>query len=309
MKILVTGGCGFIGSHLVDALVARGDTVVVLDDLSSGKRSNLGAGLPIVEGSVIDPAAVARAVEGCDGVVHLAAIASVQRCTEAWADSHAVNVAGTVRVLQAARDAGRIPVVYASSAAVYGDNPNVPLVETEETRPLSAYGADKVAVELQARVAGSIHGVPTFGLRIFNAFGPRQDPASPYSGVISIFAARLARGQGVTIQGDGGQVRDFIYVSDVVAHLLAALERADASAPVVNVCTGTATTILTLAETLRAMTGGRGAIDFGDPRSGDIRVSVGDPRAAERRLGLGARTDLAAGLAVLLRADDADVTA
>lgn len=302
-RILVTGGCGFIGSHVVAAIRARGDVAVVLDDLSTGKRANVDADVDVVVGSITDPAAVSTAIKGCAGVVHLAAIASVQKCNEDWAESHSVNITGTIRVLEAARDGGRVPVVYASSAAIYGDNPNVPLSADETAAPLTAYGVDKYASELHAGVAGRIHGVPTFGLRFFNVFGPRQDPSSPYSGVISIFASRIARGQPVRIHGDGGQVRDFVFVADVVAHILAALDGADTAAPVANVCTGTATTVLELAETLKRMTGSASEIGFGPARVGDIRRSIGDPSAATDRLGVSAWTTLESGLAMLLRED------
>ena len=214
-----------------------------------------------------------------------------------------MNVGGTVRILEAARDAGRIPVVYASSAAIYGDNTNTPLTEREPAAPLTAYGADKYGSELHAGVAGRIHGVPSFGLRFFNVFGPRQDPSSPYSGVISIFASRFARGDGVTIHGDGGQVRDFVYVGDVVAHILAALKGADTTAPVANVCTGAPTSVLELAEALKAMTGSSAEIAFGAARAGDIRVSIGDPDIAIDRIGVRAEMTLAEGLRRLLRDD------
>lgn len=303
MRILVTGGCGFIGSHVVDALLARGDVPVVLDDLSTGRRANLPDRVELFEGSIENRDAVVRAIDGCGAVVHLAAIASVQKCNETWAASHAVNVGGTVTVLEAARDAGRIPVVYASSAAIYGDNTNTPLSEREVPAPLTAYGVDKYGSELHARVAGRIHGVPSFGLRFFNVFGPRQDPSSPYSGVISIFASRLARGEGVSIHGDGGQIRDFVYVGDVVAHILAALQAADISAPVANVCTGQPTSVLGLAETLKSMTGSPGEIAFGPARAGDIRVSIGNPDLAILRMRTRAEVSLEEGLRRLLRAD------
>ena len=303
VRILVTGGCGFIGSHVVEALVARGDEPVVLDDLSSGKTENIPNGVSFFEGSVTDPAAVAAALDGCDGIVHLAAIASVQVCNDAWAESHKVNVTGTINVLAAARDAGRLPVVYASSAAIYGDNPNIPLKESEGGSPLSAYGADKYGSELHAGVAGRIHGVPSFGFRFFNVFGPRQDPSSPYSGVISIFASRFARGSGVTIFGDGGQERDFVYVEDVVAHVLAGLKAASTEAPVANVCTGRMITVTELAETMRRLTGSDAPIEYGPARAGDIRRSGGDAGFARSALGISTRTSLAEGLRKLLAED------
>jgi len=299
---VVTGGCGFIGSHLVDSLLGRGDRVTVLDDLSTGKRSNLKAGATLVVGDVADPDAVQGVAAGADGIFHLAAVASVQRCNEAWRESHKVNQTGTIDVLEAARDVGRIPVVYASSAAIYGDNPSTPLRETEAPRPLTAYGVDKYGSELHAGVAGRIHGVPTFGFRFFNVFGPRQDPSSPYSGVISIFADRMINGRDIVIHGDGGQTRDFVYVGDVVEHLLAGMAAADVAAPVANVCTGRETSVLQLAHTLRDLTGYTGTISHGAARAGDIRISVGDPEFAIERLNRRAKIGLAAGLSELLAA-------
>lgn len=175
-RYLVTGGCGFIGSHLVDALVAAGHDVRILDDLSTGKRANVPGIDDIVIGDVSDANVVANAMAGMDGCFHLAAIASVQRLNEEWGLTHRVNLTGAVNVFDAARNAnpaGPVPVVYASSAAVYGDNPAVPLTEDAEKRPLTAYGADKLGCEQHARVAGNVHGVPTTGFRCFNIYGPR----------------------------------------------------------------------------------------------------------------------------------------
>lgn len=296
---LVTGGCGFIGSHLVEALLARGDSVRVLDDLSSGKRDNIPAHVEVMIGDVADRALVERAADGVDGIFHLAAIASVQRSSEEWLGCHRANLTGTIAVLDVARRStmrAPLPVVYASSAAVYGDNTAVPLAETAVLRPLTAYGADKLGSELHARVAWTVHGVPTTGLRFFNVYGPRQDPASPYSGVIAIFADRFARGDTVQIFGDGLQTRDFIYVTDVIAHLLAAMTRLHAGDTVLNVCTGTPTSILELAHIIARIAGKEPRIRHADPRLGDIRASVGDPSAARQTLGVVAATKIADGL-------------
>jgi UDP-glucose 4-epimerase len=300
---LVTGGCGFIGSHLTAALIARGAAVRVLDDLSTGSRANLAPGAELVVGDVADPATVRAAMAGVDAVFHLAAIASVQRCTEDWLGAHRVNLGGTIAVLDAAREGwGRapIPVVYASSAAVYGEVARLPIAEDAPCRPLSAYGADKLGSELHARVAGTVHGVPTIGFRFFNVFGPRQDPRSPYSGVISIFCDRFARGEGVEIYGDGGQTRDFIAVADIVAGLLAGLEAASTKAPVLNLCTGRATSVLELARAIADLCGVTPAITHRPPRAGEIRHSVGAAEAARQMLGLGAPTPLAEGLAAVV---------
>lgn len=297
---VITGGAGFIGSHLADHLLAGGHRVRILDDFSTGKTANVDPRCEVVRGDITDALTVARAIAGADGCFHLAAIASVARGNEDWLTTHRVNQSGTVTVLEAARDAGRIPVVYASSAAIYG-NPAVPVAaETLPAAPLTAYGADKYGSELHAKVAFLVHLVPTCGLRFFNVYGPRQDPQSPYSGVISIFADRIAAGQPISVHGDGLQSRDFVYVADVVAHLRAAMARiADTpEASVFNVCTGIPTTILELAEALGQATGQTPDIRRGPPRTGDIRQSLGDPAAATQRLQVCAQTKLQAGLAL-----------
>lgn len=284
---LVTGGAGFIGSHLVDSLLADGHKVRVLDDLSTGKRENLGPRAELVVGDVGDPVGVAAAAKDCDGIFHLAAIASVQRGNEDWAGTHHTNLTAAIHVLDAARHArkgGAVPVVYASSAAIYGDNPDLPLAETARPQPLSAYGADKLGCELHARVGGVVHGIPTAGFRFFNVYGPRQDPKSPYSGVISIFAERARAKTACRIQGDGAQARDFVYVADVVAALRLGLSAASVSAPVFNVGTGIATRIVDLARTLQRLAGSPADPEFTEARAGDIRLSLSEP-ARLRALG------------------------
>ena len=296
---LVTGGCGFIGSHLCDALRARGDAVRVLDDFSTGKRENLAPGAELRVGDVADPAAVRDAMHGAAGCFHLAAIASVQRCMEDWLGTHRVNLGGAIAVLNAARES-RAPVVYASSAAVYGDCRTLPIGEAAERRPLSAYGADKLGCELHAQVASHAFGVPATGLRFFNVYGPRQDPASPYSGVISIFCERLRRGAPVDVFGDGGQTRDFIDVRDVVGALLSAMDRAPAASPAYNVCTGVPTSVRELADTIAGLRGAAAEIRPSPARAGEIRHSVGDPLLAARELGLSAPRALRDGLGDVL---------
>jgi UDP-glucose 4-epimerase len=271
----------------------------VLDDLSTGKRENIPAGAELVVGDVADRNLVRHAIEGVDGIYHLAAVASVQRASEDWLGCHRTNLTGSITVFDGARNArlkGALPVVYASSAAVYGDNPAVPLAETAEVRPLSAYGADKLASELHGRVAWQVHAVPTTGLRFFNVYGPRQDPSSPYSGVIAIFADRFANGADIEIFGDGQQTRDFIYVEDVVAHLLAAMARLRSGANVLNVCTGRATSITELARIIAKIVGREPRIRYGSTRVGDITASVGDPNAACGALGVRATMSIAEGL-------------
>lgn len=299
---VVTGGCGFIGSHLVDALLEQGERVKVLDNLSTASRMNLGAEAELRIGDVLDRNALADVFSGAKGVFHLAGIASVERCNEHWRHSHGVNQSGTVSVLEAARAAGGIPVVYASSAAVYGGNQTVPLRESDPADPLTAYGVDKLASELHARVGGRIHGIPSTGLRLFNIYGPRQDRSSPYSGVISHVLEQMLADAEVVIHGDGGQTRDFVHVEDVVLHLTAAMAIADASAPVVNVCSGRGVSIIELIGMLGKLTGYTRVIRHGPPRPGDIRASVGDPTLASRMLNRRAEIALMDGLTRLLNA-------
>ena len=298
-KVLVTGGCGFIGSHLCAALAAAGHDVRILDDLSTGWLVNCAPGTDLVVGCVTDPVVVGRAMEGVEACFHLAAIASVQRGTEAWAATHRLNLSGTINILDAARASG-VPVIYASSAAVYGIPDRSPLTEDSRLQPLSAYGADKLGCEQHARVAGVVHGVRTFGLRFFNVFGTRQDPHSPYSGVISIFCERLAKGLPVMLHGDGGQLRDFVHVSDVVRALLAAWGAASVEAPVVNVCTGRPTSIRELAHAIAGLLGREPRLLTAPARAGDIRESLGSAMRLERDLGVRAETTLGQGLAGIL---------
>ncbi len=298
---LVTGGAGFIGSHLCDALVGRGHQVRVLDNLSTGSRANLPSGAKLIEGDVADPDAVARAMEGVDGCYHLAAIASVEKGVTDWLGTHRANLTGTITVFDAIRrQASRIPVVYASSAAVYGDSRIVPIPETADRVPLSAYGADKYGSELHARVASHVHAIPTVGLRFFNVYGPRQDPRSPYSGVISIFCERIISGTPITIYGDGQQTRDFVYVADVVTALLAAMALEPAHASIFNICTGVPTSVEALARLIAEVSGKPLEIRHQPPRAGEIRHSLGIPDLADTVLGLPLRTTLRDGLAQVL---------
>jgi UDP-glucose 4-epimerase len=298
---LVTGGAGFIGSHLCDALLARGDTVRVLDNLSTGRRSNLPAGVALIEGDVTDPATVTAAMDGVDGCFHLAAIASVEKGITDWLGTHHTNITGAITVFDAIRrQRSRIPVVYASSAAVYGDAVTIPIAETAPCIPLSAYGADKYACELHARVASHVHHIPTVGLRFFNVHGPRQDPESPYSGVISIFCARIAAGLPIAIFGDGRQTRDFVYVTDVVAALLAGIALRPANAPVFNICTGVPTSIEALAHLVADLAGKPLNARNQPPRAGEIRHSLGVPTLARSILGLSAQVPLRTGLGNVL---------
>jgi UDP-glucose 4-epimerase len=298
---LVTGGAGFIGSHLCEALLTRGDAVRVLDDLSTGRRENLAPGVQLIEGDVADQATVRNAVEGVTGCFHLAAIASVERGVADWLGTHRANLTGTITLFDAIRRLPtRIPVVYASSAAVYGDAATVPIGEETVCRPCSAYGADKYGCELHARVANHVHGIPTVGLRLFNVYGPRQDPRSPYSGVISIFCERIRHGAPIDIFGDGEQSRDFVFVTDVVTAMLAAMRLQPAGAPVLNVCTGIPISVLDLARAIAELVGTGLVTNHMPPRAGDIRHSTGSPALARATLLLREPTTLRSGLAAEL---------
>ncbi|MES9856606.1 MAG: NAD-dependent epimerase/dehydratase family protein [Sedimenticola sp.] len=304
-QYLITGGCGFIGSHLVESLVADDHTVRVLDNLSTGKMSNLPDGCEVIIGDVADGDLVKEAMVDMEGCFHLAAVASVQQSVEDWAGTHRSNLTGSINVFDAAR-AALTPVVYASSAAVYGDNADVPLKENSAVRPLSAYGADKLGSELHARVASLMYGVPTTGMRFFNVYGPRQDPSSPYSGVISIFCDRIQKGEEITVFGDGEQSRDFIYVKDVVRFLRAAMINNSRYPQVFNVCTGKSVTINQLATTLMSLSGKRVSLNRAPQRQGDISTSVGDPHHSQHLLNVRAGHALSEGLRALLDASAFD---
>jgi UDP-glucose 4-epimerase len=296
MTPLITGGCGFIGSHLCEFYNQGGAEVMALDDLSSGKRSNIVTppGVVLTVGDVADEAVVAPLVEQASVVYHLAAIASVAICTNEPERAHRTNVIGTQTlfnaVAKAQKKTGRtIPVVYASSAAIYGDNPNIPLSESALPAPINLYGEHKLENERIAARAFAEHGVRSVGLRFFNAYGPRQDPSSPYSGVISKFVDNARAGRGLTIFGDGEQTRDFIYVNDIVNMLCNSGDfargimphgRVPTGADIFNVCTGSATNLKLLARTIATLLHMREhVVDFTEPRPGDIRHSLGDPFA------------------------------
>ncbi|MFT5354682.1 MAG: UDP-glucose 4-epimerase [Polyangiales bacterium] len=302
MRVLVTGGAGFIGSHVVDALLARGDEVLVVDDLSSGNYSNIEGHLAnsafrFVEGDI---AKLHGHDDGIEGVVHLAAQVSVARSVEAPFEDMHTNARGLVQVLLfAAAQEPPAKVVYASSAAVYGDVQDIPTPESTRCLPLSPYGIHKLAGEDWLRFFEQEHGVFGSPLRFFNVYGPRQDPSSPYSGVISVFAKRALHGAPITINGDGGHTRDFVFVGDVVRGIVAALDLRE-STPPLNIGTGNAVSIQYLAETLVELSGGRSRILNGPARAGDIVHSCARVDALAKVLGIRAETPLRDGLKALL---------
>ncbi len=284
---LVTGGAGFIGSHLAEALVRRGEHVRVVDSLITGKRSNLShlQGVEFIEGDLAEIAVARRACEGMDFVLHQAAIPSVPRSVEDPVTSNRANIDASVNILVAARDAGVRRLVYAGSSAAYGDTPTLPKVETMPTAPLSPYALQKLVAEQYCQMFTRLYGLETVTTRYFNVFGPRQDPSSPYSGVISLFISALSEGRAPTIYGDGGQTRDFTYVANVVDGVLRACHSDGVSGEVINVATGGRVSLNELFTTLRTLMGASVTPVYQPARAGDIRDSQADISKAGRLLG------------------------
>jgi UDP-glucose 4-epimerase len=305
VRVLITGGAGFIGSHLVHACLQAGERVRVLDDLSSGSLANLAGVLDDVElvrASVADAEAVTRAARGCQVVYHQAAIASVTRSVEDPVGTAAVNAAGTLHVLAAARAAGAQRVVAASSAAVYGDDPTLPKREDMAPRPLSPYALQKLISELHCRQFSQLYGLPAVALRYFNVFGPRQDAASPYAGVTPLFVEALRRGQRPLVLGDGRQTRDFVYVADVVAANRAAATRPGVAGEVINIGGGTRTSVLELLAAVASQLGTAAADPaFGAPRPAEVRHSLADIGKARALLAWEPAVPLAQGLRETVR--------
>jgi nucleoside-diphosphate-sugar epimerase len=295
---LVTGGAGFIGSHLAEELLRRGERVRIADSLVTGKRENLA---PIrqaefAEGDLADIDFARRVVQGVDYVLHQAAIPSVPRSVEDPITSNRNNVDASLNVLVAARDAGVRRVVYAGSSSAYGNAPTLPKVETMAPAPLSPYALQKLVAEQYCQMFTQLYGLETVTIRYFNVFGPRQDPSSPYSGVISLFISALAEGRRPNIYGDGEQTRDFTYVANVVDGVLRACQAPDASGEVINVATGGRISLNELFRTVRDLTGATVEPVYGEPRAGDVRDSQADISKARRLLGYEPTVGLAEGL-------------
>ena len=295
---LVTGGAGFIGSHLAEELLRRGERVRVADSLVTGKRENL-AHLPqaeFVQGDLADIDFARRVVQGVDYVLHQAAIPSVPRSVADPITSNRANIDASLNVLIAARDAGVRRVVYAGSSSAYGNTPTLPKIETMPTAPLSPYALQKLVAEQYCQMFTQLYGLETVTIRYFNVFGPRQDPSSPYSGVISLFISALAEGRRPNIYGDGGQTRDFTYVANVVDGVLRACHAPGASGEVINVATGGRISLNELFRTVRELTGARVEPVYGEERAGDVRDSQADIGKARRLLGYEPIVGLADGL-------------
>jgi len=288
MRYLVTGGAGFIGSNIVDELVRRSHKVVVLDDLSAGKESNLAdvrSKIDLRVGSITDLAAVQSACNGADYVIHLAARTSVPRSVQDPIGTNFVNIDGTLNVLVAARDAKVRRIVFAASSSAYGETPTLPKTETMPADPISPYGITKYVGELYAKVFGRVYGLENACIRYFNVFGPRQDPSSQYSGVLSRFMLAVIEGQQPVVFGDGEQSRDFTFIENIVDETLRACEAQGASGMVFNGGTGARITLNQVLKLLEKLSGKKIQAKYDPPRTGDIRDSQADISLAEKVLG------------------------
>ncbi len=300
MRALVTGGAGFIGSHLVQRLLREGHAVRVLDDLSTGKRDNVPEGAELVVGDIRNAAMVDEVAGGCEVIFHEAAVVSVPASIEDPQRSHDVNIQGTLNVLLAARRQKVRRVVFASSAAIYGEEPTLPKGELSITAPISPYGIEKLAGEHYVLSWPRLYGVEGVSLRYFNVFGPRQDPRSPYSGVISVFADRAMTGREVSIYGDGEQSRDFVFVEDVVSANLLAATVPGASGRAFNIARGERTSLNALLGTIAKIVGREISAKHEPAREGDIRHSLADITRARSELGYAPSVSVEAGLRRLI---------
>jgi UDP-glucose 4-epimerase len=282
---LVTGGAGFIGSHISEALVRRGHRVRAADNFITGFKKNIRDGVEFVEGDCADPAFARRIVEGMDYAIHQAAIPSVPRSVDKPLESHRANIDGMLQMLIASRDAGVKRLVFAGSSSVYGDQAILPKTETMPTNPMSPYALQKLMGELYGQMFTKLYGFETVTTRYFNVFGPRQDPGSPYSGVISLFIKALHEGTRPVIYGDGEQTRDFTYVANVVDGVIRAAETPGVGGEVFNLATGSRISLNQLLGTLKRILGSNAEPVFKDGRAGDVRDSQADISKAERRLG------------------------
>jgi len=304
MKILITGGAGFIGSHTTELLVENGHEVTVVDDFSTGSRANLEAveeKIDLVQLDIRDLEALTAACRGMDAVIHLAAVSSVEKSIMEPLATHEVNTSGCLSVMEAARENKVQRVIFSSSAAVYGDDPELPKTEDSPVRPLSPYAWHKLTGEFYGNNYRSLHGVNFAALRYFNVYGTRQDAASPYSGVLSIFIDRARNNQPLVVFGSGEQTRDFIHVSDVARVNLLAVESPEPLPPVMNVATGMETSIIQVAEKIQALCGSSAGVIHEAPRQGDINRSWASGALLTDTLGIRPSVEIDDGLAGLIQ--------
>lgn len=295
---LVTGGAGFIGSHMVERLLSQGERVRIADDFSSGRRENVPSHphVEVIEGDLAKPEIARKAVAGCEYVIHLAAIPSVPRSVKDPVESHRANVDGTLNVLMAARDAGVKRLIFAGSSSVYGDAAVLPKREDMRPSPLSPYALQKLIGEQYCQLFTRLYGLETVTTRFFNVFGPRQQPGSPYSGVISLFVEALAAGKSPIVHGDGRQTRDFTYVGDVVTGVLRCCDAPHIAGEIINVSAGGRLSLLDLIRTLQEILKQTAEPTFGPPREGDVRDSQADVEKARRHLNFAPETSFEDGL-------------
>lgn len=298
--ILVTGGAGFIGSSIAEALLSAGETVRILDDFSSGRRQNLESlkgKVEVIEGTIVDPATVKRAMNGCEGVFHEAAIPSVARSVEDPQRSMLANVQGTTVVLDVARTSGVRRVVFAASSSAYGNTPTLPKVETMMPEPLSPYAVSKLTGEHLLRTFSSLYGLETLSLRYFNVFGPKQDPTSQYAAVIPNFITAAIRNEAPTVHGDGEQTRDFCYIENVIAANLQAMNTSNKlSGEVVNIACGERISLNQLLDILGEEAGHKVERKYIEPRAGDVRDSLADISRARKLIGYDPKVSVRDGL-------------
>jgi UDP-glucose 4-epimerase len=306
---LVTGGAGFIGSHLVDALLNEGHSVIVIDNLSSGKRENLSPKAELIIGDICDRQLVLDTLTKVDGCFHLAAQLGIQIAKDQWLETNKNNLVGTIAIFDAVSELKEkqhkdIPIVYTSSCAIYGDATELPLPEDILTFPTSGYGADKLACELHGFVAAKVHGLKTVGLRLFNIYGPRQDPHAGEAALIPSLIEKIQNNQAIDIFGNGEQSRDFVHVNDVVRHFIFFMNNIEKSSPnVYNVCTGQSISVMDLIEAISKSLNRDLEVDHHPARVGDVLHSRGNPDKA-KQLGIAAKVSLEQGLNELLSIAD-----
>jgi UDP-glucose 4-epimerase len=301
-RYLITGGCGFIGSTLAQALIQKGHSVIILDNLSTGKRENAPSEAELVIGDFTEKSLLKQVIDGIDGCFHLAAIPSIEKSLIDWAKTHYINLFGTIQLFEIVRSLKQpIPIIYTSSAATYGNSGYAPLSEQDFPQPASPYGVDKLCGEWHAKLGWTVYQLPIISFRLFNVYGPRQDWSSSYSGVISRFAYALENDLPIIIYGDGEQRRDFIYVDDVVRFYIHVMESQKGYGEVFNICTGSGTSINDLAKIMGDILSKEIKIHYEPARKGDVLLSIGNPEKAYKFFQIKAKFSLFEGLSRMMK--------